>query len=110
MSGPFQTIDRGVRVRLRLTPRAGRNAVDGVDRDAAGRHRIRIRVTAVAEKGRANAAMIKLLAKAWAVPAGSISVTAGATDRNKTVLVAGEAAALQRRLETWLTNRFPVRR
>ncbi len=109
MSGPFQATADGVRVRLRLTPRAARNAIEGVDRDAAGRHRVRVRVTAVAEKGRANAAMIKLLAKAWAVPAGRIRVTAGATDRNKTVLVAGEAAALHRRLENWLTAQFPTR-
>ncbi len=109
MSGPFQATADGVRVRLRLTPRAARNAIEGVDRDAAGRWRLRVRVTAVAEKGRANAAMIKLLAKAWAVPAGSIRITAGATDRNKTVLVAGERGALHRRLENWLTTHFPAR-
>ena len=53
--------------------------------------------------------MIKLLAKAWSVPAGTIGITAGATDRNKTVLVAGEAAALHRRLENWLATEFPVK-
>ena len=86
---------------MRLAPRGSRNAIEGVDRDAADRARLRVRVTAAPERGRANAAMLKLLAKAWRLPAGSIAVTAGATDRNKTVLVAGEAAALLARLETW---------
>lgn len=109
MSGSFQAIAGGVRVRVRLTPRAGRNVVDGVDQDAAGRHRVRIRVTAVAEKGRANGAMIKLLAKTWAVPAGSIRITAGATDRNKAILIAGEATTLRPRLDNWLTTHFPTK-
>ena len=109
MTSPFQATPDGVRVRVRLTPRAGRNTVDGVDRDADGRHRVRVRVTAAAEKGRANTAMAKLLAKAWAVPAGTIRVTVGATDRNKTILVAGEATALKPRLDTWLAAHLPTK-
>ena len=55
-------------------------------------------VTASPEGGRANEAVIALLAKAWRVPKTSITVVAGATARRKTVLVAGETRDLMARL------------
>jgi uncharacterized protein (TIGR00251 family) len=48
-------------------------------------------VTTVPEDGKANAALIKMLAKAWKVPRSSIELVSGATDRRKTVLIRGEA-------------------
>jgi uncharacterized protein YggU (UPF0235/DUF167 family) len=55
-------------------------------------------VTAVPEAGRANEALIKLLAKQWGVAKSSISLVAGATDRNKILHVAGDAGDLMVRL------------
>jgi uncharacterized protein YggU (UPF0235/DUF167 family) len=57
-----------------------------------------VAVTASPEGGRANEAVIALLAKAWRVPKTSITVVAGATARRKTVLVAGETRDLMARL------------
>ena len=62
-------------------------------------------VTAVPEAGRANEALIKLLAKQWGVAKSSISLVAGATDRNKILHVAGDAGDLMARLSQNL--RFP---
>lgn len=92
----------GVRVAVRLTPRASRTAVQGLAADADGGTVLKVAVTAVPEHGRANAALIKLLAKEWRLPKGAIDVTGGATDRRKTLTVRGETAALTRQLEKWL--------
>jgi uncharacterized protein YggU (UPF0235/DUF167 family) len=58
----------------------------------------------VPEDGKANAALIALLAREWRVPKSSVSVVRGATDRHKTLLVAGAAEPLMRQLEQWWHN------
>jgi len=63
---------------------------------------LRARVTAVPEKGKANAALIKLLAKAWKLPRNSLTVAAGAQDRRKTVHIAGDPEILLPHLQQWL--------
>ena len=105
MSDPFEPVADGVRVALRVTPRASRNAVAGCRTDAAGRTRLAVQVTAVPEKGKANAAVTRLLAKSWWLPPGALVVESGATDRNKTIRVVGEPADLLHRLKTWLHER-----
>ncbi len=102
MASPVTASVDGVRVAVRLTPRAGRNAVQGLAAEADGGSVLKVAVTAVPEDGKANAALIKLLAKEWRVPKGSIEIAAGATDRRKTLAVRGETAALTLKLEKWL--------
>lgn len=91
----------GVRVAVRLTPRASRNAVAGIVRDAAGAAAVKVLVTAVPEDGKANAALIKLLARAWGVPKTSVAVVAGASERRKILHVAGDPGALLAALQSW---------
>ncbi len=98
---PISRTQGGVRIAVRLTPNAGRDRIDGVAETGAGL-RLKVRVAAVPEKGKANTALVKLLAKAWRLPAGTISVVAGHKDRNKTILVAGNEDALAAMLENWL--------
>lgn len=93
-------------VGVRLTPKASRNAIEGPAADADGRVRLQAKVTTVPEKGKANRALTRLLARSWRLPAGSVTVATGQSDRNKTILVAGEAAALLPRLEDWLRRNF----
>jgi uncharacterized protein len=71
-------------VELRVTPRAGRNEIGAV-RDG----RLLVKVTAAPEDGKANAAVIKLLSKAWHVPATSMEIIHGETSREKTLLLRG---------------------
>lgn len=98
MAGPFESVADGVRVHLRVTPRASRNAIAGIAETAGGGHALKVTVTTVPEDGKANEAVIKLLSKAWHVAKTSIRVVAGATDRNKILHVAGDPAELMRRL------------
>ena len=80
----------GLIVRVRLTPKASRNAVEGVREDTEGGTVLAVKVTAVPEKGKANAALARLLAKALGVAGGRVEVVGGATSRNKDVLVRGD--------------------
>ncbi len=97
-AAPFRAANGGVKVALRVVPRAGRNRIEGVETAADGRLWLKVAVTAPPDGGKANKAVIALLAKAWRVPQSSITVVAGATARRKTILVAGAARDLMPRL------------
>ena len=84
----------GLRLRVRLTPGAGGNEIAGTGIMGDGTACLKVRVTAIAEGGKANAAMIKLLAKSWRLPRSAFTIVAGQTDRNKTILIAGDADSL----------------
>lgn len=103
-SGPFAPVADGVRVALRVTPKASRNAVTGTADTADGGKALKVAVTAVPEGGKANEAVVKLLSKAWGVPRTGITVLAGAADRNKVLHVAGDPAELMRRLSASLVD------
>ncbi len=104
-SSPFTAADGGVRVALRVTPKAPRPGIAGVGLDAAGRPFLRVRVDAAPADGKANAAVVKLLAAAWDVPRSRIRIASGAKDRRKTLHVAGETEALLERLGNWFASR-----
>lgn len=100
--GPFTAVKDGVRLKLKVVPRARRAGIDGIVTDADGAARLKLRVTAAPTDGEANTAVTKLLAKSWRIPARSISIVAGAADRNKTVHIEGEAEVLMPRLMSWI--------
>ena len=79
---------------LRVTPNAGRDLIEGAEERDDGTSVLRLRVKAVPDKGKANAAAVALLSKALGVPKSSISVIAGETARLKTVAIAGDPAKL----------------
>lgn len=87
-----------------MTPKASSACLDGTAEDAEGRRFLRVRVTEAPEKGKANAAVVKLLAKALRLPKSAIEVVSGESDRNKTVAIRGEPEALMARLEALLTG------
>jgi uncharacterized protein YggU (UPF0235/DUF167 family) len=88
----------GVQLALRVTPRGGRDAVDGVETLADGRSVLKLRVRAVADGGEANRAVTALLAKSLGVPKAAVQLTSGATSRLKQVAIAGDPAALEQAL------------
>jgi uncharacterized protein (TIGR00251 family) len=75
-------------LRVRLTPRGGRDAVMGRREDGV----LMVRVTAPPADGKANAALCKLLAKALRVPRTSVSIVRGETARDKLVRIDGLSA------------------
>lgn len=70
-------------ITIKLTPKASRNAIQGWGVDADGVPVLKVSVTAVPEKGKANAALINLLAKEWRLPKGNFRLIRGETDRLK---------------------------
>ncbi len=104
-AAPFRAANGGVKVALRVVPRAGRNRIEGIETAADGRVWLKVAVTAPPEGGKANKAAIALLAKAWRMPRSAITVVAGGTVRRKTLHVAGDAKVLARDLRAWLEAR-----
>ena len=99
---PLSQTKGSLRLKVRLTPNAGRNEISGVKERADFGQCVNVRVTAAPEKGKANRQAIKLIAKAVSLPASSISMVSGETNRNKVLQFAGEAQAVAAHLQTWL--------
>lgn len=88
-----------LRLRVRLTPRGGRDRIDGWAGDADGGRVLKVRVAAPPVDGAANAAMVALLAKALGVSKSAVRIAAGGTSRTKMVEVDGDPAELAARLD-----------
>jgi len=96
--GPLNAAGDGLRVAIRLSPRARTDRLVGVAASAGGGRVLTATVTAPAEAGRANEALLHLLARAWHLPRRDLSIIAGSTSRNKVVRVAGDPQRLAERL------------
>jgi uncharacterized protein len=88
----------GIDLHVRLTPKSSRDALEGVETRADGARALKARVRAVPEDGKANEALIALVAKCLKVPASRIRLTSGATSRQKTLFLEGDPDALAERL------------
>ncbi len=99
---PYRRTPTGLVLFVRLQPGASANRIEGSVRLDDGATVLRVRVTAAPEKGKANAALIKLLAKALGAPKSAIAIAGGATDRRKTLAIEGDPAALARRVDSWV--------
>src|SRR5712671_6537289 len=91
---PWRYSTQGISVALRVTPRGGRDDIDGVETLANGRTVIKVRVRSIADGGEANRAVTELLAKALRVPKGKVRVLSGATSRLKQIAVDGDPKTL----------------
>lgn len=89
----------GVVLAVRLTPKGGRDAIAGIERRADGACVLKVRVRAAASEGEANAALIRVLARALAIAPGDVALIAGATARLKRLSVAGDGPRLVAALE-----------
>jgi uncharacterized protein YggU (UPF0235/DUF167 family) len=74
---------------VRVTPRGGRDAVEGWIRDDAGRLLLKVRVAAAAADGQANAAVIAVLARTLGRPKSAFTLLSGASSRVKRLAVEG---------------------
>jgi len=95
---PFAAIAGGVRLAVRLTPRASRNDVDGVVTGADGRTALQIRLTAPPVEGAANTALISFLAETLGLRKRDIEIRSGETARIKILHLSGDSVALSARL------------
>jgi uncharacterized protein (TIGR00251 family) len=91
---PWRYSTAGISVALRVTPRGGRDDIDGLETLANGRIVVKVRVRAVADGGEANRAVTELLAKALGVPKAKVRILSGTTSRLKQIAVDGDPARL----------------
>ncbi len=95
----LQETPNGIKLFVRLSPKAKREGIEGVYADPDGSERLKIAVSASPVDGKANEALIKWLAKYLRVAKSSVSLISGETDRCKTLTIAGDGAALKKKLE-----------
>jgi uncharacterized protein len=95
---PWTAAADSVVILVRLTPRGGRDGIDGVAQLADGRSVLKVRVRAPASEGEANAALVKLIARMLGVGVRDVSL-AGANARLKRVKINGAGALLAAALE-----------
>ncbi len=96
---PWRAAPDGVTLVVRLTPKGGRDSIDGIERLADGRSVLKVRVRAAASGGEANAALTKLIAKTLGVAPRDVSLVAGATARLKRLKIGGAGATIAAALE-----------
>jgi uncharacterized protein (TIGR00251 family) len=93
-AAPWQVLAHGLVLTVRLTPKGGRDAIDGIEAMADGRSVLKVRVRAAPSEGEANDALVRLLAKSLKIAARQVTLVAGATTRIKRLEIAGSGPAL----------------
>jgi len=96
---PWSETAAGLVLHVRLTPKGGRDAIDGIETLSDGRSVLKARVRAAPSEGEANAALCKMIAKAAGVPTRDVTIAAGATSRVKRLAIAGDSLTLAAHLE-----------
>jgi uncharacterized protein (TIGR00251 family) len=91
---PWRYSTEGISVALRVTPRGGRDDIDGVETLANGRSVVKVRVRAIADGGEANRAVMELMAKGLGVPKARVKILSGTTSRLKQVAIDGDPKSL----------------
>ena len=91
---PWRYSTSGISIALRVTPRGGRDDIDGIETLSDGRSVLKVRVRAIADGGEANRAVLQLLAKSLGVPKASVRLLSGATSRLKQIAVDGDPVRL----------------
>jgi hypothetical protein len=86
-----------MRLTVRVTPRGGRDAVEGWTADAEGRALLKVRVAAAPSDGAANEAVLAVVARALGLAKSRVRLAGGASARVKTLEIEGlEAGDLTR--------------
>jgi uncharacterized protein (TIGR00251 family) len=96
---PFKVVPEGLEVQICVIPNASRVSIGDVVADAQGNGALKLAVTAVPEKGKANTAVIKLLAKSWRLRKTDCQVIRGQTERYKTLFILGDGKNLKATLQ-----------
>jgi len=95
MSGlPWRNEAGGLVLSVRLTPKGGRDAIEGIEQLASGESVLKVRVRAPPMEGEANAALVKLLVRTLGVPARDVRLVAGLSARVKRVRIADATGTL----------------
>lgn len=95
----WRAVKGGVLLDLRVTPKSGRDAIEGIESLSSGQSVLKVRVRALPTDGEANAAVIALVAKPFGLPKSNVTLERGGTSRVKTLRLAVDATAFAAALE-----------
>ncbi|WP_262693604.1 DUF167 domain-containing protein [Kordiimonas aquimaris] len=101
---PVERAEDGVKTHVHLTPNAAHTKIDRIDKGADHHPRLRSTVVTPPEKGKANKALITLLAKKLRLPKSTIQIIAGHQSRDKIIFISGEADILLPRVEQMIMS------
>jgi hypothetical protein len=101
LAQPLEKTTNGVMLYVRATPKASRNAITGIAEGAGQQLELKISVTAVPDGGKANEAILNLLATEWKLKS-PMRVMSGATNRHKVILIAGDPDLLYEQVMVYL--------
>ena len=100
-NGFYERLENGLNIRIRLTPSGRAMQIDGVVQNRDGQDVLKAIVTTAPENGKANQALVKLLAKEWKLAKSTFEVLKGQTSRNKVLHLSGDANQLANVLDGW---------
>jgi uncharacterized protein len=98
---PLRAGRGGLILAVRVTPKSSRDEITGLHAGADGAVSLAVRVSAAPDRGKANKAVVALVAKAAKLPKSAVELVTGETDRHKTLLVTGNPAALEALIATF---------
>ncbi|GJE17600.1 DUF167 family protein [Methylobacterium marchantiae] len=101
---PYTSTQDGVRLAVRLTPRASRTGLDGIVETADGRVCLQMRVAAPPVERAANTALVAAIAAALGMRRSDIRIAAGETARQKILALEGDPVIFAARLEAWIAG------
>jgi uncharacterized protein (TIGR00251 family) len=101
---PWAAAADGIVLTVRLTPKGGRDSIDGIEETSDGRTVLKVRVRAAPSDGDANDALVRLIAKTVGVPSRAVNLISGHTARLKRLKIDGSAIALAEALERICSN------
>jgi uncharacterized protein (TIGR00251 family) len=96
---PWRADTDHVLIAVRLTPKAGRDSIEGIAALSDGRAALAAKVRAAPDRGAANRALTELVARELGVPKSMVTVVAGHTARLKQVRVDGDPEVLVAKLK-----------
>jgi uncharacterized protein (TIGR00251 family) len=85
-------------IAVKVTPRSAKPGIGGWRASSDGREELEIRVAEAPADGSANAAVVKLLAKALGIPKSEVEIVGGQASRHKRIAVAMELGEAMKRL------------
>ena len=96
--------EKGLLLSLKVVPNAGSTQIKDVVKDAEGKEFLRVLVSCVPEKGKANKEVIKLLSKELKLPKSAFSIAVGETSHYKKILIDTQSSDVIKKLNDWRSN------
>ncbi len=97
---PFETCQEGIRLWVKANPAARRTAIEGLAPRADGGRSLKVSLTAAPADGKANAALIALLAKSFGLAKRQVEILRGGSERQKVILLKGDGPRLARQAKS----------